>query len=50
MELESIPYQRFRQVEKFLDNPAFEVGRIKQYSPCLHHLISWIMGKNCSYF
>lgn len=44
MELESIPYQRFRQVEKFLENPVFDEKRIKQYSSSLHHLVSWIMG------
>ena len=44
MELESIPYQRFRLVEKIIENPVFDINRIKQYSPCLHHLISWVIG------
>jgi len=44
IEFENIPYQRFRQIEKIVENPAFDTKRIKQYSPCLNNYISWILG------
>jgi hypothetical protein len=45
MELETIPHSRFKSVEKIIENPAFNIEKVKQLSPCLHHLLSWIMGK-----
>lgn len=45
MELESIPYQRFRQVEKLIENPMFDLKRVSKFTPCLHNLMSWVTGK-----
>jgi hypothetical protein len=44
MELESIPYQRFRQVEKLIENPIFDLKRGSKFTPCLHNLMSWVTG------
>ena len=45
MELESIPYQRFRQVEKLIENPIFDLKRVSKFTPCLNNLMSWVNGK-----
>jgi hypothetical protein len=45
LELETIPHNRFKSVEKIIENPNFNIDKIKQLSPCLHHLLSWVMGK-----
>lgn len=44
LELETIPNQIFKSVEAKLESSNFSIDKIKLLSPCLHHLISWIMG------
>jgi hypothetical protein len=44
MELETIPHMRFRSVEKIIESPNFNFDKIKQLSPCLYSLISWVIG------
>ncbi len=45
LELETIPHSRFKSVEKIIESPQFDIGKIKLLSPCLHHLLSWVLGK-----
>ena len=45
LELETIPYNRFKAVEKIIEGPNFNIDKIRQLSPCLHHLLSWVIGK-----
>ena len=44
MELETIPNERFRMVEKTLENQVFSPEKTKSFSPCLLHMISWVNG------
>lgn len=44
LELETIPYNRFKAVEKIIEGPNFNIDKVKQLSPCLHHLLSWVIG------
>lgn len=43
-ELETIPQQRFKQVEGHLENQNFNFDSIKKLSPCLHKLLTWVAG------
>ena len=45
LELETISHSRFKSVEKIIESPNFNIDKIKLLSPCLHHLLSWVMGK-----
>lgn len=45
LELETIPHSRFKSVEKIIESPNFDIEKIRQLSPCLHHLLSWVIGK-----
>ena len=42
--LETIPNNIFKEVEKIFQNESFDFNKIKGYSPCLYHLICWEMG------
>ena len=44
LELETIPVSKFNQAEKLMQDPVFSGKKIKNLSPCLAHLISWLMG------
>ena len=44
LELEIIPNNRFRQVEKLMQEQEFSNEKMKYFSPCLNHLIFWEMG------
>ena len=44
LELEIIPNNKFRQVEKLMQEPEFTNEKMKYFSPCLNHLIYWEMG------
>ena len=44
MELETIPNDRFRMVEKTLENKVFSQEKTKSFSPCLLHMIYWVNG------
>ena len=44
MNLDTIPSNVFREIEKLLKNEAFNYNKMKGYSPCLYNLICWEMG------
>ena len=44
LNLETIPFNIFKDIEKIFQNEAFDFSKIKNYSPCLYHLICWEMG------
>ena len=44
LELETIPIVRFNQAERLMQDSVFNESKIKSLSPCLSHLISWLMG------
>ena len=44
LELETIPGNVYRNVEKALKDPLFSSNKLKVLSPCLCHLYSWISG------
>jgi hypothetical protein len=46
LELETIPHSRFKQVEKLIESKTFDIEKVKQLSPCLSHLLSWVLGKH----
>ena len=44
LELETIPLHRFNQVEKLMQDPVYNEDKIRSLSPCLYHLMYWLMG------
>ena len=42
--LETIPNNIFKDIEKIFQNDAFNFNKMKGYSPCLYNLICWEMG------
>ena len=42
--LETIPNNIFKEVEKIFQNDAFNFNKMKGYSACLYNLICWEMG------
>ena len=44
LNLETIPNNIFKEVEKLFQNEVFNFNKIKSYSPCLYNLICWEMG------
>ena len=42
--LETIPNNIFKEIEKIFKNNAFNFNKMKGYSPCIYNLICWEMG------